>query len=86
METKNGNTEPAKQLEQEVLNAMHQEVLNSSEGEKDKKTNRPNINYNNNPVRVSDALGVIFLGILSALLLWALLQAHKREREWLGKQ
>jgi len=34
-------------------------------------------------VRISDAVGAVFLGIVSVILLLALLRLHRRERKWM---
>jgi len=71
-----------------VLKALNEKMQNTeSEGhntmeeQPPKKRGSGNISYNSSPVRVTDTLGTICLGILSIFLLLALLSAHRRERK-----
>ena len=44
---------------------------------------RLNLQHGSNNVRISDAVGAVFLGIVSVILLLALLRLHRRERKWM---
>ena len=69
-------------LEREMLRSMRGETdgQDDENGEGKKQDVARNINYNYNSVRITDTVGVIVLGILSTILLLALLCAHRRER------
>ena len=73
-----------KEMRQEVQEKPMEESLlgQAKDAQKDAaKGRRGNVSYNSNSVRVSDTVGAAILGILSVILLFALLLAHRRERK-----
>lgn len=70
----------------EKMQNTESEGNNATERQPPRKRSSGNISYSSSPVRVTDTLGAICLGILSILLLLALLSAHRRERKANAKQ